>query len=528
MALAFAHGAVQWLSAHAAATEYAVTGLGFAPKALRFYWFGIQSAVDSSSKLGSPQPEPSERRGVGFAAGDVGSPTDITRRAVSSFSQNRATTSNCDTSASDDAVAVTTDGAGARDGLLDIIDINADGFTLRVDDAAPADITVFWEAWGGSDIEAVTVGDIAAPGSATTQDVAASGFELDASDQAVMFAGVQSTAALNSGLASDSGLSIGFATCRGGSPSEFDQVVVCGNADDSSGTMDTDGYCQTGDSIAMVVVAGGTTLNSRAQVIGFYEGGFRLNWTTSSVANQRHVFMAVKGGGWRAGAYTINGSSASATATVSGIAFAPVGLSLIGRMSAQQSAGATATNDRIGMGSGISTASRRAMSAWDETATASSAANIHQSIEYDSVLTFAANTGLTAATYDIDAMNSDGFRIIVDTAGGVSSEWQGYLAFGDAPLVGITGDLAQTLGTATTTSEADLALAAAATQTLAEATTTTDVDISIAASIAQTLGMLDLDATLGNFEVLADFVQTLGAATLAANDTDLSISATLQ
>lgn len=52
-------------------------------------------------------------------------------------------------------------------------------------------------------------------------------------------------------------------------------------------------------------------------------------------------------------------------------------------------------------------------------------------IEYDSVLAFPSTAGALLASYDINAMNSDGFQIIVDTAGGVASEWQGYLTFGN-------------------------------------------------------------------------------------------------
>jgi hypothetical protein len=58
---------------------------------------------------------------------------------------------------------------------------------------------------------------------------------------------------------------------------------------------------------------------------------------------------------------------------------------------------------------------------------------INTVLEYDSVLAFPSTTGTLQASYDINAMNSDGFQIIVDTAGGFASEWQGYLTFGNAP-----------------------------------------------------------------------------------------------
>ena len=51
------------------------------------------------------------------------------------------------------------------------------------------------------------------------------------------------------------------------------------------------------------------------------------------------------------------------------------------------------------------------------------------------MLCFPSTAGALQSAYDINAMNADGFQIIVDTAGGVASEWQGYLAFGDEPDV---------------------------------------------------------------------------------------------
>ena len=57
--------------------------------------------------------------------------------------------------------------------------------------------------------------------------------------------------------------------------------------------------------------------------------------------------------------------------------------------------------------------------------------SINTIVRYDSVLSFPSNNGGTQATYDINAFNLNEFQIIVDTAGGNASEFQGYLAFGD-------------------------------------------------------------------------------------------------
>src|SRR5262245_13388011 len=194
MAMSYSHGAVQWLAASAVGASYNVTGLGFTPLGIRVWWVGLGSASDAVSETVN------ELRGMGFATGTAA------RRCVGSFSQDTAATSNCDTIARNDAIAVTTDGAGATNGLLDLSDVNSNGFTFIVDDQGVQDITVMWEAWGGADISVAAVGDISTPAAGGNQNSTVTGFVAGATDdQVVFFAGVQSTAALNTGFAEASG-----------------------------------------------------------------------------------------------------------------------------------------------------------------------------------------------------------------------------------------------------------------------------------------------------------------------------------
>ena len=149
------------------------------------------------------------------------------------------------------------------------------------------------------------------------------------------------------------------------------------------------------------------------------------------VSARKTIWLAIKGGSWKAGEYTIAGNSGGATATVSGLSFVPIGVCIIGRMSVEQTSTTSDANDRIGMGTGTSPSDRRSMGILNENATASSNVEVDTTIQYDQVLSFPSDAGGLLSAYDINAMNSDGFQIIVDTAGGVASEWQGYLAFGN-------------------------------------------------------------------------------------------------
>lgn len=508
MALEFAHGAIQWLTTDALNADKVVSGLGFAPKAIRFYWVGLQSAVDAASQTVS------QRRGVGFASNSTGS---TVQRAAGTTATDAAATSDCGSIVVSNGCVVTVSAAGAMDGRLSLQSFDADGFTLNVDDVVPANITVFWEAWGGSDITDVTIGDIVEPAATGTQDYTATGFTATDDDtQVVMFAGVQSTASVNTGAGTDSGLCVGFSS----GVTDVQNIFVTGNSDDASTAMDTDGSCGDSICLAKIAIAGGT-VSSSAVLSAFGADQFTLNWLTRATSNRANIYMAVKGGSWRAGAYTINGNSGGATATVSGLPFTPIGLSLIGRMTVGSTPG---TNDRIGLGSGSSTSSRRSMGVLDEDATASSACEIDTVIEYDQVLAFPSTGGALQAAYDINAMNSDGFQIIVDTAGGVASEWQGYLTFGDAASTDIVATLTQTLGALTSTGEADIAIAGALSQTLGALTSAGEADVNIAGTLAQTLGVLTLSSTGVTSDTLtATLEQTLGALTLSS-EADLAIA----
>jgi hypothetical protein len=415
MALGFAHGSVQWLTTDALNATKVVTGLGFTPKALRFYWVGLQSNSPTNGVSGAVN----QRRGVGFAV------SAASRRCVGTFAEdNNNAASNDGSVAADNSVCITVDGAGTVDGRLDINSFDADGFTLIVDDVTPANITVFYEAWGGTDITAAVVGDIAEPAATGTQNYTVSGFTSDGLNQCVMFAGVQSVSALNTGQGQDSGLCVGFAT----STSTTNNVVVVGNADDNSGTGDTDGYCIQGECLAQIVIAGGNP-NARATLSAWGTDLFTLNWLARATTNRRNIFLAIKGGSWQASSYTIAGNTLNSTTTVSELPFNLKGISLIGRMTAQSTAGTSTAQDRISFGSAISTTSRNSAGVLDNNNADPS--EIGTIVRYDSVLSFPTAVGAVQATYNINAFNLNSFQIIVDTAGGVASEFHGYLSFGD-------------------------------------------------------------------------------------------------
>ena len=421
MALEFAHGAIQWLTGGTVGDDIVVSGLSFQPKALRFYWNGLQSGADAVSNTVEG------RRGVGFG---VAGPT---QRAVGTWADNAAGTMACASIAINNGVVVTIDGAAAVTGRLSLVSLDSGGFTLNIDDLAVANLTVFWEAWGGADMTVASIFDVAEPATAVATNYTLTGFTAGATDQVIMLAGVQSTAALNTGLVESSTLSIGFAAQAGAANS----ICVMGSQDHGGTTSDSDGGCYTGMCIARVALAGGAVNDARAYLSAYGTDLFTLQWAERAITNRRTVGLAIKGGSWTSGSVTIEGQTLNATATVSGLPYAPKGLSLIGRMTAEQADDVTTVQDRIGLGSGSSTSSRRSMDYWDEDTPTTS--DINFGLQYDQVMEFTSSAAALANALDINAMNADGFQLVVDTSpgGGVTTQWVGYLTFGDVILTPI-------------------------------------------------------------------------------------------
>jgi hypothetical protein len=415
MAMGFAQGAIQWLTSDALNSTKVVTGLGFCPKAIRFYWMGHQSTTDSFTQAVS------ERRGIGFCSNAT------TRRSVGTFSADNVADSDCGSVAADDCVCITVNGTGAIDGKLDISSMDPDGFTLIVDDATPANLTIFYEAWGLDDIQQVTIGNIPEPAATGTQNYIANGFNERGDNQVVMFAGVQSTAALNTGQANDSGFCVGAAS----GTATAQNIVVVGNSDDASATMDTVSYARATECLAMIVVAGGNP-NARAVLSAFDTDTFTLNWTNRATTNRRYIYMAIKGGGWQVGSYTIRQDSGR-TAAISNLPFILKGISFMGSMKTQSAAGTSTVQDRIGLGSASGLLQRKAMGVLDENATASS--EIDLAISHDSISSYPSATGTEQARQDLSVFGYNNFTVTNQiNSGGPENEWMGYLAFGATKL----------------------------------------------------------------------------------------------
>ena len=407
----FAHGALQWLAADAVSTVYTVSGLGFQPGALEFEWGGMSATVNAGSGTAHLI------RGHGFAVGASA------RRAVVGRSNDGPTAAECVTGYRDDCVVFVPSITPGLDGALDLQSITTDGFTLVVDDQVSADLTIFYKAYGG--MTGATVLEIAEPAATGTQDYSVPGFVAGASDQVVLFAGVQEIGAANTISRKDSGFCYGFAA--GATPAN---VVAAGNSADAALTMVTGSYVQTGECLAMLAIGSGNP-NARATLTQWNADGFRLNWLARGVTSRKSIALAMKGGQWAVGATTIASQTLNATATVSGLAFAPTGVICLTAWRAAPAAGIKLTEDLFTRGIGSASSSRRTMGHRD--LNGSGLASINSVIRYDAILGEAAGggAGTVDGLIDLNAMTPDGFQLIVDLGAAFGTNaWIGYLARG--------------------------------------------------------------------------------------------------
>lgn len=426
MTLEYDCGVFQWLNSDAVDSTKTISGLSFQPKAIRFYWLGAQSASNAT------QSDFHLNKGCGFAS------STSSRRSVAAFSASPTVLSNTGCIIRNDAVVCTTNGSGTVGGLLDITAFNSDGFVITVDqETISVNLTIIWEAWGGTDITDVTVGDFAEPSSSGTQNYTATGFveSPPISDQIIMMAGCNATSALSSSRNENSAIYFGFAT----SPNN-NQIVAVGDADDATDPMDTGRYCQTGLCVSMPPLAGGNQV-ARAALTSFGTDQFTLNWQAVEITDRRSIYMAIKGGNWQVGSTIIDSTSVSNKSSISGFPFQPIGISFISAGINQPSLDTTIDHDILSMGCAKSLTSRQSVGHIDTHGGEDGI--VHRIIRYDSVLSFVQDLADTAVVYnlfDLDNISSHGVRLMVDaidtgspTFTDQTSQWIGYIAFGNTP-----------------------------------------------------------------------------------------------
>lgn len=386
-----------------ATNTIAVTGVGFQPEFLFFFWSGRAGSTDAIGRQ-------SHFRGFGAAA----STTD--RRSVVSTSTD-ASAAAAASSAHDAAACIisVTNTGPAIDGQLDLQSFDADGFTLICDSATwPRDSRIGYMALAG-DLTNAATGVLTEPGATGDQDVTSLAFQPDF----VMFFGA-GIAADAPGAKVDSDLFIGAAVSSTG------QGVWLGGSNNASASMATSGYCTSGECIAMPA-ANMSSTNARADFVSFLSNGFRINWAERASTRRVH-WVALKGGSYRVD-NLLTQTDTTTDIVETGFGFAPAGALFVSQARAENTSDTITGNDRLSIGGFDSISSRLAQAVLDEDGVLDS--EVTTANEFDEVYVSIATNSTIAALMDVKSVEADGFTCIMDDAD-ASQSFVWYMAFGAA------------------------------------------------------------------------------------------------
>lgn len=383
-------------------TTVPVTGVGFQPDVVIFWWSGRTESTDTVSGV-------DHKRGFGVAV----SPTD--RRAVFSQSDDGALVAATDAGHQADAAIGALTITGTIDGLADLQSMDAGGFTLVIDDQFATDLRVHYLALGGIDLTNAATGMLTEPASAGTQDIASVGFQPDA---VILFSAM--IGADPPGTAVDSTMMIGLAA--GSSPAN---AVWAAASNDGSDPTQTRSYSRAGESIAFFD-SGIAAMDGRAGVTSWLSNGFRLNW--AEVGGSRRVhYLALKGGQYLVGD-VLTQTDTTTPIVESGFGFTPRAVLIGGSTQAQNAADTPSIWDEFSLGAFTSATERGAQGTEDEDMLAT--VEVGTQIEFDAVVVDQGGTpGTLEALTDVQSVDADGFTLIMDDADDLQGfVW--YLAFG--------------------------------------------------------------------------------------------------
>jgi Peptidase family C25/Propeptide_C25 len=282
-----------------------ITGVGFQPKAIIFFWTG-QTATGFASDAT-----------IGY--GVTTSPTSAVAMAYTSR-DNLASASNNPqrwlVTASRCVLVTDNTGGGVAYGVLSTMD--ADGFTLNWTRTGTAWI-VHYMALGGPDITAATIGNFTPTAGTGSQSVTGVGFQPDF----LMFLTIDSASAtpVNDGKVSlgYAGRSSAYGITQGGVTAAT--LKGSGNVI-TSAAQRTDAAIVEKDTVV-------TTMTFQGAVTSFDADGFTISKAVNTAGTETPAhFLALRGGQYRVGAITRPTTNAppSLPASYTGVGFVPRGL----------------------------------------------------------------------------------------------------------------------------------------------------------------------------------------------------------
>lgn len=365
----------------AAGSKIVVTGVGFQPQAIIFFFSGdagTSSVVGRNSNLGGVGFVTDEMQGhsCGEAGGDNVDPTLGTSAITNRHTLN----------------AICTINTPGGHGELDLFSMDGDGFTLIVTNAVTVDFPRMFALCIAGVIQART-GVFQVAGATGSQSTAV-GFKPD-----VVF--FMASMASNAPPATAGGARpiYGVATATG-------QGLVMG-LEARAGSAARSRYGITTECAGTIDDVTNTTTD-RATFVSMDDNGFTVNWLERATTKFIH-YLAIKGGAWFVGNFLTRTDSTSFSVSVP---FKPRGLFLLSHGTAQSTTDTVQADAKVSVGAAVSPTNRAACGFFDLNGV--NPTQVTRGMNFSAIyerVTGGANEGLM----DLQSFDDNGFTAFMST-----------------------------------------------------------------------------------------------------------------
>lgn len=375
-----------------------VTGVGFLPKAVLFY-YTLQTADGSGVNF---------EWGIGAMTGTgAGNQWAVWATsldaAAASDNDSRTSNANCVTAINSSATTIL---------AATYVSFDADGFTINWS-VVTSGVDIHWVAFGGADLTNAKAGtfnkSITATPPAVSQSVTGVGFQPDA----LLFCATRQAQDVGNTTGARFGLGAAISSSSRWTNSYF--------GTGGSATMNNGYYQRT--SLCLSIL-GTNVVEAEADFTSMDADGFSVSWSTNDTGARRIHYLAFKGGQYKLGSF--NQATATGNQSTTGTGFTPTGLFLT---SVNQIINASVgDNQRHSIGFGISSTDRRSIWAGDRDNVADSIAD-HDSDTTKIIKMMTEGTPTIDAAADLVSLDSNGFTLNWTIADATAREIL-YFAFG--------------------------------------------------------------------------------------------------
>ncbi len=390
----------------AATNTVTVSGLGFTPVAVIFWWSGRTDSTDASG--GATAIE-----GVGFAV----STTD--RRCVCGWSEDAQGTSNSANYQSEAACIIEIDDGGLV-GAADVSAFNSGEFVVVIDTQFTTDLRVSYLALGGEINSAETGSFVVA--SAGNLDVATTDVP-----ECVLFIATRQATATEAGGVHNQVTLMGAAT---GPSNEFTTSVF---DRDARTTTIAYGYTYGAECCSSARPTGLGEPESRCEFTDFAPvSGNGFSVEVLEAANDRaYYFLALAGGDYHVGDFVTATDTSNFSQT--GVGFEPVAVMFASNCKAEDAQDVTGAETKHSLGAATSATERTAQAFSSQNGLATS--EVFTAIEHDELYVRPDLADGVEGLMDLVSMDSDGFTTVMDDAD-PGAAFVGFIAFGPAAAAG--------------------------------------------------------------------------------------------